>query len=517
MLLSVASLDALVLCTCLVWLRQLVLRKRHTVPLPPGPRRLPLIGNVLDMPKTLIWEKAAEWKNKYGDIIYLENFGVPLVIINSYDIAVDLLDKGSIKYSSRPSPVMFDELQDWAWLLVMIPYGSRWRTCRAPIQKAFNSPSVNEFMDIQLSSSRLLLSNILREPNDYNAHIKASVARTIMLTTYGHEVLQTNDPFISLAEEGVIYAGESAVPGRFLVDIIPWLKYVPSWFPGAEFKKIARRGRKLSHDMRYVPYEDSKEKILKGEMRPSLTQNLIEECLTKEGNLTPEHDDMISAVTGMVYAGGTDTTGSALQTFILAMTLHPEVQMRAHEEIDRVVGSDRLPDFDDRESVPYVEAIVKECLRWNQPLPLGIPHFLTEDDVYGGHFIPAGTIVAANQWCMMNNPVEFSEPKSFKPERFLPDTGKTLPLDPSKVVFGFGRRICAGKMMAENSLFITVASILAAFDIAAPLDEFGRPSPPSGEYNPTSIVSHPVPFDCRITPRSEKAAALITQSVDLQA
>ncbi len=101
---------------------------------------------------------------------------------------------------------------------------------------------------------------------------------------------------------------------------------------------------------------------------------------------------------------------------MLAMTLFPEAQKRGQEEIDRVIGRDRLPDFEDRENLPYVDAIYKECLRyssdkfvccahfsfsfyrWHQPLPLGVPHLLTEDDTYNGYFLPAGTLVAANQW-----------------------------------------------------------------------------------------------------------------------
>ena len=103
------------------------------------------------------------------------------------------------------------------------------------------------------------------------------------------------------------------------------------------------------------------------------------------------------------------------------MTLFPEAQKKGQEEIDRVIGNDRLPDFEDKENLPYIDAIYKECLRyhsltihslpicfptyvlitpirWNQPLPLGVPHLLTEDDTYNGYFLPAGTVVAANQW-----------------------------------------------------------------------------------------------------------------------
>lgn len=466
------------------------------------------------MPKSHLWEKAATWKKEYGDIIYLENFGVPLVILNSYEATIDLLEKRSVKYSSRPTPTMGSELQDWSWLTVFTPYGNRWKGYRGPIQKAFNTPEVVEYMDVQRQSARLLLSNLLRQPNNHNLFIKSSVVRTIMLATYGHEVLEANDPYVSLVEEGTIFAGTAFVPGRFLVDIFTWLKYVPAWFPGAEFQKIAQKGLRLSHDMRYVPYENSRDKILDGEAKQSLTSYLVEQVLAESGRLTPDNDDLISAVAGMVYAGGTDTTGSVLQTFMLAMTLFPEAQKRGQEEIDRVIGRDRLPDFEDRENLPYVDAIYKECLRWHQPLPLGVPHLLTEDDTYNGYFLPAGTLVAANQWWMMHDPVEFPQPEVFKPERFLPEPGKRLPMDPSKVAFGFGRRICAGKMMADSSVYITIASILAVFDISMPIDEAGNHVHPSAEYNTASVVNHPMPFDCRIAPRSEKAGTLIAQGLD---
>lgn len=91
-------------------------------------------------------------------------------------------------------------------------------------------------------------------------------------------------------------------------------------------------------------------------------------------------------------------TVSATYSFFLAMTLHPEVQKKAQDEIDRVVGSDRFPSFSDRANLPYVDAIVKEVLRWNPVAPLSLPHTTIEDDMFEGYYIPKGTIVLANIW-----------------------------------------------------------------------------------------------------------------------
>ena len=87
-----------------------------------------------------------------------------------------------------------------------------------------------------------------------------------------------------------------------------------------------------------------------------------------------------------------------MQVFFLAMTLHPEVQRKAQEELSAVVGDSRLPNFADRASLSYINAIVKECIRWMPVLPTGVAHALTDDDVYDGRFIPKGSLIIANQW-----------------------------------------------------------------------------------------------------------------------
>ena len=83
-------------------------------------------------------------------------------------------------------------------------------------------------------------------------------------------------------------------------------------------------------------------------------------------------------------------TSSAIKTFFYSLALHPEIQKKAQEEIDRVVGNQRLPDFHDRESMPYTEAIYREVMRIRPVFPSGVPHASTEDDVYNGYFIPKG-------------------------------------------------------------------------------------------------------------------------------
>ena len=123
------------------------------------------------------------------------------------------------------------------------------------------------------------------------------------------------------------------------------------------------------------------------------------------------------------------------------MVLNPEVVRKAQEELDRVVGKDRLPDFSDREDLVYIDAVVKEIVRWAPPLPICVPNRTIRDDVYRGYFIPAGATVIQNIWAILRDPTIYPNPEAFDPDRFLKD-GRLNPLvfNPEDRIFGTGRR-----------------------------------------------------------------------------
>jgi cytochrome P450 len=169
--------------------------------------------------------------------------------------------------------------------------------------------------------------------------------------------------------------------------------------------------------------------------------------------------------------------------WILAMLAYPETQARAQAELDAVVGRARLPTFADYSSLPYIRAMVQEILRWRPVAPLGIPHQLTEDDWYDGMFIPKGTICIPNVWHMNHDPGVYGENVAhFDPARHLDANGDINILGPSNikeghVSYGFGRRECPGRHMANNSLFIDIAIILWASKIERKKDALGKMLP----------------------------------------
>jgi cytochrome P450 len=144
-------------------------------------------------------------------------------------------------------------------------------------------------------------------------------------------------------------------------------------------------------------------------------------------------------------------------TFFLAMTVFPEVQKKAQEELDCVIGESRLPVSRDREGLPYIYALMKETHRWHLVLPMCLPHCSTEEDNCRGYRIPKGFILLPNNWHFTHDPEVYADLMVFRPERFLEaPTYKSKP-DLRIFVFRYGRRICPGQCVADNALFITVA------------------------------------------------------------
>ena len=182
--------------------------------------------------------------------------------------------------------------------------------------------------------------------------------------------------------------------------------------------------------------------------------------------LTHEYGEF--SVNAKHSSAGAETTYTAMSWFVLAMITNPEIQKRAQAELDAVVGRTRIPAFSDASSLPYVHATVKEVLRWRPPLPLSIPHCTTEDDWYDGMFIPKGTICLPNLWlCHHDQALYGDDAAMFNPGRFLDANGKIVTgppeaRDDGHSTYGFGRRACPGKHVANDSLFIFIATVLWA-------------------------------------------------------
>ncbi|KAI6017138.1 cytochrome P450 [Pisolithus marmoratus] len=505
----ITSISWLYLClvSAAIYLIKQIVSKKNPAPFPPGPKRLPFIGNLLDMPSVKQWLTFSDWADKFGDMIHLEILGQHIVILNSVDAAVEMLEKKSSIYSDRPVVPMGGELVGWKDSLVLLPYGDRFRQHRKNFHHVLGTrAAASIYYHIEEEGTLTFLRHVLATPSDLNVHLRRT-ARAIMLRiSHGYYIRESGDPFVDLAEKVLDDFFRYAAAGAFMVDSIPALAYIPEWFPGAGFKRKAREWHEDLQNMMNQSFDFVKDQMAAGVARKSVASDLLE----RKTSADEEHD--IKWTAGTMFAAGANTTVASNYAFFLAMTLYPEVQKKAQAEIDAVTGSERLPTFADRGSMPYIEALVKEVFRWHAVTATVMPHRVIVDDVHNGYYVPKGSLVISNVWAMLNNPSVYPDPMEFNPDRFLPREGKSVPTDPRNICFGFGRRICPGIHLADALVWICVVMSLAVFEISKVVEN-GVEITPEAEVDPSiSSIRHPKPFKCSIKARFAKAIELIQQN-----
>ncbi|CCM01205.1 uncharacterized protein FIBRA_03253 [Fibroporia radiculosa] len=432
-----------------------------------------------------------------------------MVILNSLEHAVELLNRRSTLYSDRPPFPVIGKLVGWDKLVVLTPYNAHLRDTRRLMSRWMGTRShVLHFAPIIEREVTRMVARLLHQPDMVVQLIRKMAAAVILDITYGYKVQDQDDPLVRIVDTAVAHFSELTTPGACLADIFPIMKYVPAWMPGAGWKRKALKAIQDTNSMLEVPYAMVKEQMAAGTAVPSFTSTSLETD-DNEG-----HQYVVKTAAGVMYAAGADTSLTTMLSFFLAMICYPEVQKKAQLEIETVIGTDRLPNLADRDSLPFLNALCTELHRWNPAVPLGVTHRLMQDDIYEGYHFPEGTLFTVNAWKILHDPSKYKDPLEFNPDRFVASEGREPESDPRNVMFGFGRRICAGIQLVDATLFTICARTLAIYNLSKPIEN-GKVIEPIIDYQ-TGTISHPRPFKCAIMPRSTKAEALL-RSLDAEA
>lgn len=414
-------LGAVALIVSIISIRYYAFRRK----LPPGPRGLPIIGNLLEMPKSHPWRTHTEMHKKYGPIFSMQ-YGLNTVIyLGTYNLARELLEKRSNIYSSRPRMEMVGECISQGNRSLILPYGEQWRGYRR-LQGAFLSPRMsNTYRELQDLESKQLVSEFLTKDDFFKRFHRYSSSLTFALA-YGKRMPTGQEEEVKGVER-IMDSLNTAFHTNWIVDSLPMLNKLP---------------RFMKPWMKIANFLGDEEREFFTEIRKPATSrrgyNWCKDILTMKDHKALT-DLQLSYVIGNTYEAGADTTTMTLQVFTLAAVLHPDKVKFVQNEIDGIVGRDRLPNFDDIDKMPYLEAFIKEVHRWRPVLPGGVPHAVTEDDEFMGYRIPKGATVVAGHWAISMDEETYPDPDSFEPERFL--NNPELPYSQ----FGFGRRKCIGK------------------------------------------------------------------------
>ncbi|KAL0570428.1 hypothetical protein V5O48_011532 [Marasmius crinis-equi] len=428
-------------------------RKRANLPYPPGPKALLFAGSLLEILKIKPWKTYTEWSKTYGSPLlhYRANLQ-HTIVVNTKELSDQLFEKRARIYSDRPYIPMVDLLGWGTCDVVFMRYNETWRKYRRFFQQGFRPDVSCEYLPIQISKNTLFISSLREDPAQFLAHIKTYVGAAILATLYGYDAARTNDHFVGIAQKSV-------------VNVFPILRHLPLSLPIFKFQKVAAKGQKLTNEMLEVPFQYVRHDMEFNSGKPSLLRKFLE--LNDADGGDEDQEFAIKGVCGTAYAAGSDTTVASIEAFFLAMGMYPDTQKKAQAELDTVIRGGQMPGYEERSKLPYIEAILRETLRWSPALPLGVLKATSEEDVVDGFYIPKGATVVNNIWAISRDEAIYPGPESFNPERFLKEDG-TCDDDDSMFIFGTGRRICPGRHFASATLWLAITSVLVEFDIGKP-------------------------------------------------
>ncbi|KAJ7708771.1 cytochrome P450 [Mycena rosella] len=493
---GVLALGVAVLIATLYYTRK---KKKIVAPFPPGPRGLPILGNAADLPQSLPWLTFSRWAKEHGPIVHLRILGKSIIILNDVNYAIDMLDKKSRVYSNRPNLVMGGTLVGWDEGPALIQFGKTWSDYRRLMAQFLGTRSKVEtaYNDIFEKATHAYLCSLLQSPNMWKEHGYRFAGAIVLKIAYGYQADDHNDPLVKLVDEAMDQFSEMTAPNAFAVDVFPFLRFVPQWFPGASWKKKVGHYHKTLQNMLDTPYEWVKKQMASYFAMGASISCVVSDLLDSNKS-TGEEERLIKWAAAGIYS-------AVIETFFLALILHPDAQRKAQAELDTVLGHCTAPRLTDRPRLPFTDALISEILRTYTIGPVGLPHVAAEDDVHEGFLIPKGAIIITNNWLFYRDRNTYADPETFRPERFMETASHVKEKDPKDILFGYGRSngyissaiSPSGVHLADMTMWLLFTSILVFFDIS-PAIEDGKQVLPSGRFSDGSI-SRPEQFNCTIT------------------
>ncbi|KAJ0419163.1 putative cytochrome P450 [Aspergillus carlsbadensis] len=536
-------LTTLLAVTGLLLAVYLATRRKPTssLPLPPGPKPLPLIGNIHQAPKSHGWRIYQQWSKEYGPIVHVNMLGQHVIILSSTEVAHEILAKRGAAFSDRPRLFLANELALKGLNILMMNYTPQFRQHQRLHASVLNTTPAASYLPLQtLESTQLVhdLANNASNPSgtEVQKYFQRAIASIIHTLLYGFRIADPDDAMLDKIAKFNHEFSEFVQVGAHIVDILPVLNNLPGFL--APWKDKAERHFQGKYALRRENFQHALQRDawnIAKYLKHSVEQDKLDMPM-----------DELAFELGTIIDASLDGTTDSLMWFVVACVTQDPTGTgfiaRALEEIERVVGRARMPVPEDRAHMPYVSAIVEEVLRWRPVGPEGVPHLHKEETTYNGYRIPANSVIVPNAWTISREEAVFGpDPEAFMPERWLvdadpasnPDTtskdytkAKTKTLNKTMLSsvsgFGYGRRTCPGRHFARNVIWIVIAQLLWAFDIRPGIDEGTGESIPVDPLACTyGLVMRSLPFKASFRARGEWVRDILgggdTYGVDLGA
>ncbi|EXJ82881.1 hypothetical protein A1O3_06697 [Capronia epimyces CBS 606.96] len=376
--------------------------------MPPGPPTVPILGNLHQIPVTGLYKQFKDWSVEYGGVFSLK-FGPQNVVVVCDKKAIhEMWDKKGLIYAERPRNYVADIITSGD-SIVFASNTVETREKRRIATHNFSPRMLDEKAAVvQDAEVTVLMYQLLTDPENFYNHVRRTTSSISCILIYG----QRGPTF----ENFWGHFGEALEPGANPpVDEYPFLKLVPE---SMAFWK--RRAKTAGRDMHAIWTKARRlvdERRALGDHRVSLADKLLDEY-TEKGFPMSQH--ALDQLFGELVEGGAETTSSSMLTMILALAKNPWVQEKAKKQLDEVCGSERMPQWADFAKLPYINAIIKEGMRWRPAVATGIPRRTAEDDWYEGMLIPKDSTLFLPIWAVHHAEAEgYDNPFVFNPDRYI--------------------------------------------------------------------------------------------------
>uniref|UniRef100_A0A4W4E0X2 Cytochrome P450, family 2, subfamily Y, polypeptide 3 n=1 Tax=Electrophorus electricus TaxID=8005 RepID=A0A4W4E0X2_ELEEL len=465
----VMEMSSTVILLGLLAILLLVIRQRsRAYKLPPGPRALPLLGNVLTLDHRAPFKTFLKLSKIYGPVMTVYLGPQRVVVLVGYDTVKEALIDQADDFIGR-APVAFAQtvLKGYGKSHVSTLNGERWRQLRR-----FTLTTLRDFgmgrkrMEewIQEESKHLLDS--FREtscvPFDPTFHLSRAVSNVICALVFGQRFSYDDSNFLHLLNiiSGVLRFASSGW-GQ-LYNVFPRLiKLLPGYHHSFMEEVEEVRTFALGKVQKHMETLD-----------PSDPQDFIDCFLIrlkkeKDSPSTEFHYDNMIATILNLFLAGTETTSTTVRYTLLLLIKYPQIQEHMQEEIDTVIGRDKSPSMEDRKSLPFVDAVIHEVQRYVDLVPLNVPHYALHDIMFRGYTIPKDTVIFPMLHSVLRDETHWESPWSFNPTHFLDKNGN-FKKNPAFLPFSAGKRSCVGESLARMELFIFIVSLLQHFTFSTP-------------------------------------------------
>ena len=470
----------------------------------PGPRGLPFLGSVFSINPAKMHISFHKWALKYGRIFKVKMFGNTVVVINDFDIVKNVFaGKEQVGiFNDRPELFVGKfAVYETSDAILSLEHNKKHILLKAVLHKCLKRQSETYNFRLCFAKELERLENLIQNAEgseiEINPLIRESLANVVSLLMSGDALKEGESKRIWDFNDNTLYLLETSV--NLILSAIPFLRHLPGKL-GAVFSTMMS-----SRDWLIEKYFEQ----CKLKSKSDCNNGLVYALLSEQENINNEQgyevitDENIKGIILDLIAAAMKTTNSAVAACFLLLLNYPEYIATIQNEIDEVVGKDRVPEEGDQSKMPFCRAFIYEILRYISHATLGLPHLARTDYTLGEYHFSKNDIILSNVWFIHHDPQFWDAPWEFRPQRFLDDSGNLLPTTHENMrriaSFSVGGRVCIGKDIALTRIFLYVTSILQKFSPVAP-QKMPLPDADPSKYDP-GLILEPSLFSCKFIKR----------------